>query len=222
MTSNERVILLVGSPKGLDESNSARVGQVVAGELEAMGWHCDTFRLATVVQDEGAMIELVKAVDLSDLVIVSTPLYVDSLPAPVIQALHQIVEARRDAQSVTVPRFFSIVNCGFVEPWQNQSAQHMLQQFCSEARLEWVGALSMGAAGAMNRHIRRAFRLVVEALHEEIIIPEEVQQLTRYRIMPAWLYVFGGNVMWRKIAKQNGALPNVKAQPYGRDSLPTG
>ncbi len=222
MTDRNRVVLLVGSPKGLEGSASARLGRIVTSGLEEAGWQSSAFHVHAAVRSEDALSDLLAAIDAADTLILSVPLYVDSLPAPVIHALHRIATARGDSSPRKVPRFFSIVNCGFVEPWQNEGAQRMLQQFCSQACLEWVGQLSVGATGTMNRHIRRAFRLVIESLQDELVIPEEVYKLVRYRIVPAWLYVLGGNFMWRRIAKSHGARDRMKAQPYRRDSILAG
>jgi hypothetical protein len=219
MKDKDRVVVLIGSPKGLERSASARLATSITTGLESEGWECEAFHLHAAVRDESRMSELLTELDRSNLVILSFPLYVDSFPAPVIHALDRIATHRKTADRDNVPRFFSIINCGFVEPWQNETAQQMLRQFCDQACLEWIGKISLGGGGTMNRSIRRAFRLVTEALHEEIVIPEEVYRLTRYRVMPAWLYVLGGNFMWRRIAKKNGARARLKAQPYRRDSV---
>ena len=216
MTREERVILLVGSPKGLEGSNSARLGRIVTDGLEAAGWQCAPFHLHKLATDDDAAAEACRALDAANLVVLATPLYVDGLPAPVIHALHRLVSHRAEAAPTSVPRFLSIINCGFVEPWQNETAQNMLQQFCDRARLEWVGGLSLGASGHPNRSVRRAFTLIIEALRDEVLIPEEVYKLTKYRVMPARLYVLGGNVMWRRLAKKNGVADQLRAQPYAR------
>jgi hypothetical protein len=217
VTSEDRVVLLVGSPKGLEESTSARLAHQVTGGLEDAGWQCTAFHLHKVARDDETADAANRAVDVANLVVLATPLYVDGLPAPTIHALHRIATHRRTADVSSVPRFFSIVNCGFVEPWQNETAQNMLLQFCDRARLESVGGLSLGAAGSANRGVRRAFKLIIEALRDELLVPEEVYKLTKYRVIPASLYIFGGNVMWRRMAKKNGVRDQLRATPYAQN-----
>lgn len=216
MMGQERVVLLVGSPKGLKAGSSVRLGRAITDGLEEAGWHCDAFHLHAAVRTEDAMSELLASMDASDLVVLSTPLYVDSLPAPVIRALVGIAAHRAGTDGGDVPRFLSIVNCGFVEPWQNAGAQRMLQQFCSQARFESVGPLSLGATGTMNRKVRKAFELVVKALREDILVPESVYELMKGRVIPRSLYILGGNMMWKRQAKANGVRDQLKAQPYKR------
>lgn len=216
MSGLKRVAFLVGSPKGLERSGSAILGRVVIDGLEKLGWQSTAVHLHASVKSEDSRVSLIEAVDQSDLVVLSLPLYVDSLPAPVIEALASIAQSRSGRDVESVPRFFSIVNCGFVDPWQNAGAQNMLKLFCKEAKLEPIGDLSLGAGGAITKKVRQAFDLVIAALHEEKDVPDRVKELTKRRVMPAFLYVLGGNFMWNKQAKVNGVRDQLKAQPYKR------
>ncbi len=216
MSESKRVVLLVGSPKGLERSGSAKLGRVVTNALEAFEWHCDAFHLHAAVRAEEEMSKLLVAIDGSDLVVLSMPLYVDSLPAPVIHALHDIATHRSQAGEERAPHFFSIVNCGFVDPWQNASAQRMLRLFCKQAHLEPVGEVSLGAAGAMTGKVLKAFKLVVAALNEGEPVPESVAELLKKRAIPGFAYILGGNYMWKKQAKANGVRDQLNAQPYKR------
>ena len=217
MSDAKRVTLLVGSPKGLERSGSGRLGRVVTSGLETLGWDCSAHHLHAAVANDDAMSQLLTAVDHSDLVVLSTPLYVDGLPAPAIHALHKIALHRSNGDVERVPRFFSIVNCGFVDPWQNEGAQNMLKLFCEQAHLDPVGDLSLGAGGALTKKVRQAFELAITALNEGTQIPVSIRKLTNKRIMPAFLYVLGGNFMWNKQAKANGVRDQLKAQPYKRN-----
>jgi len=216
MIDKERVVLLVGSPKGLKTGSSVRLGRAVTDGLEKAGWQCDAFHLHAAVRTEQAMAALLASIETTDVVVLSTPLYVDSLPAPVIRALHRIATHRAAANGGKIPRFLSIVNCGFVEPWQNAGAQRMLQQFCSQARFESVGSLSLGATGTMSRKVGKAVELVVNALREDILVPEDAYKLAKVRAIPTFLYIVGGNYMWKRQAKANGVRDRLNAQPYKR------
>lgn len=216
MSKDERVTLLIGSPKGLGTGSSIRLGRTITDVLEEAGWHCDAFHLHAAVRTESLMSELLGSIERANVVVLSTPLYVDSLPAPVIRALHRVVSHRAVTGGGHVARFLSIVNCGFVEPWQNEGAQRMLQQFCTEAGFESVGALSLGATGTMTGKVQRAFKLAAEALRDDVLVPEEAYKLTKNRVRPRWLYILGGNMMWKKVSKANGVRDQLDAQPYKR------
>ena len=76
MTEAKRVTLLVGSPKGLERSGSAILGRVVTDGLVNLGWECHAIHLHAAVASEEAMSQLLTAIDQSDLVVLSLPLYV--------------------------------------------------------------------------------------------------------------------------------------------------
>ncbi|MFC2083312.1 hypothetical protein ACFLSG_04660 [Candidatus Bipolaricaulota bacterium] len=216
MSERKRVVLLVGSPKGLGRSASAKLGRAVTNILEASGWQFNAFHLHAAVSAEDELSKLLAAIDASDLVVLSMPLYVDSLPAPVIHVLHDIAAHRSQSTSNRAPHFFSILNCGFVDPWQNSGAQNMLRLFCKQARLEHVGEISLGSGGAPTGRVVKALKLAAAALNEGKRIPERVADLTKRRPIPAFMYIVGGNFMWKKQSKRNGVRDQLKAQPYKR------
>jgi len=212
----EHVLLLVGSPKGPDRSQSGRLGRIVTDDLEQRGWSSKTIHLHEAVQTREGTDDLLQAVDRADIVLFAAPLYVDSLPAPAIRALQRIAEDRAAQPSTKVPRFVSIMNCGFVEPAQNDTCQRILQQFAQKACFEWIGGISLGSGGRVTRRIRQAFGLLSEAVHEEILVPEAVETMTRKPLLPSRIYVIGGNLMWKRIARKNEVLGRIRTAPYRR------
>ena len=214
--ARESVLLLVGSPKGLERSHSARLGRLIASRLEERGWNSESIHLHAAVQAVEGRRELFEAIDRADLVLFAAPLYVDSLPAPAIRALELVAEHRRSSDVEQVPRFVSIVNCGFVEPSQNDTCQRILRRFADRAAFNWLTGVSLGGGGQIPKRIRQALEILVEALDLGILVPHEVERLTRKPWMPSWLYVIGGNVMWKRMADRNGVKDQLRARPYDR------
>ena len=208
-----RVLLLVGSPKGLEKSASGRLGRRVVEGLERRGWAGEAIHLHGAVLTEEGRRELASAADRADIVLLAAPLYVDSLPAPAIRALEILSAARRPGVPRRAPRFVSILNCGFVEPTQNETCQRILRRFAEQAGFEWAAGVSLGAGGAIPKRVDRALDLLVESLDLELLVPDEVDRLTSKPLMPRWLYVVGGNVMWRRLADRNGARRQLRARP---------
>jgi hypothetical protein len=212
--ASERVLLLAGSPKGLEKSNSARLGRVIVNGLEERGWTSESIHLHAAVAKEEGRRELFEAVGRADVVLFAAPLYVDSLPAPAIRAL-ELIAAHRRARDVTrMPRFVSIITCGFVEPSQNDTCQRILQRFVGQIGFEWVAEVSLGGSGRISKRIQRAFDILIEALDLEILFPGEVEWTMRKPLMPGWLYVLGGNIGWKRLADKNGVKDRLRAQPY--------
>jgi len=205
-------LVLIGSPKGIGKSASNRVSSVLTEPLEAAGWSVTRLWLYDASEDE-----ILTSIARADLVILSCPLYVDSLPAPVIRFMGFIAEKRGSGPvEGEAPRFVSLLNCGFVEPKQNETAQRICRRFAARARFEWYGAISLGCAGLMRRRIKRGLIRAGEALSRGFPVPPEVKRLTKKPIMPRLVYVLGGNIAWRRMAaKKHGVnKEGLLAQPY--------
>ncbi len=217
---NERqshVVVLIGSPRGVEKSSSAKLARVIASGLESAKWSCEWFHTHRVLQSQKDWDAMVASMSRADVILLAAPLYVDGLPAPVIETLHRLLEAK----SVLVsggnpPRMLALLNCGFIEAEQNYTAQMMVRVFSDNMGFQWAGGISLGAGGTMTKRIRAALEMVSTALRDDILIPDAVEVLTCKPIMKPWLYALGGSFMWRRWAKANGVRDQLKAQPYKR------
>ena len=146
--------------------------------------------------------------------LLTTPLYVDSLPAPVIRLLRRIADHRSESGPQTRPRLVSIINCGFAEAAQNHSAQRVVGRFAAQAQLAWAGGVSLGSAGVVTKKGRESLNLVAEALATGAALPEQAVTRLGRNVIPGWLYRVGGNRMWKRQAKKNDVLRQLGARPY--------
>ena len=221
----ERIVLLVGSPKGR-KSTSFMLGDYFLQQLSGHGRFTETFFLPTIMHSKEKMQELVVAIDNADLVVLSFPLYVDSLPAPVINALEHIAAVRRDAKHSTSPAFVAIANSGFPETEHNLTALASCETFAEEAGFSWAGGLSVGSgAGLINGNplaetggrtarIRKSFEITAAALATGERIPAVAQESMEKPVIPHWMYRTFGNLGWRSQTRQYGAWKQIKARPY--------
>jgi len=210
----ERVVVLVGSPKGIEKSASSRLARVVVRAMEKRMWEAQWIHIHHAVETEEGVAKLLDAVDEADLVLLAAPLYVDSLPAPTILALERIADHRAAGSGERVPRFASLINCGFVEPIQNATCQQILEQFSREARLEWYGGISLGASGRTPRRILCALEQAGDTLGLDLPLSTAIEDATKKPVMSARFYVLRGNVMWRRRAKTLGTQDKLRDRPY--------
>jgi hypothetical protein len=147
------------------------------------------------------------AIESAGVVILSLPLYVDSFPAPVIALLERIAERRTGAGRV---RFLLLIQCGFPERTQNMTALAIAERFAAEAGWEWLGGVAFGAMENYGGSAAEALPRIAEAIADGKPIPEVMLK----RVMPAWFYRLGGNIMWRRQAKKNGVARRLRAKPY--------
>jgi len=222
-TSIRRALLLVGSPR-TRKSSSNSLGSYLFERLHAQSIQTETIYLHTILRSPEKMKALHEAVDAADLVLLAFPLYVDSLPAPVIEALERIA-AHREGQT-TRKLFAAIANCGFPEAHHNDTALAICETFARQAGFEWAGGLALGAgeglvhgaslneAGGPAIPIKKALEMAAAALAIGEPIPQAAIDLLAKAFIPGWLYRTIGWYGWKQQAKRWGAEKSLKRQPY--------
>jgi len=220
-------LLLIGSPKAR-RSTSEAVGTYLLDRLREQGVETDLLRILSMLRAEDGEERLRTAVRAADVVILASPLYVDSLPAPVIRAM-EILAAAAVASAKQVPaatqRLTAIINNGFPEASQNGTALAICRRFAAEVGMEWVGGLALGGggaidgkpldkAGSMARNVRRALDLTGEALAAGQHIPGEAVDLMAKPLMPTWLYTGIGSIGWWFQMRKRGTGGKLRDRPY--------
>lgn len=225
-----KALLLVGSPKG-KAGTSRSIGISLLRRLDAGGMATEEMAVATALRSAEGRQRLLAAVDGADLFVVSFPLYVDQLPAPLIETLELIAERGKGAAAAspgTEPRarrLAVIVQCGFPESFQNQPAVDTMKRFARETGFIWAGALAMGMGGAVGgRSLEKAggiVRNVVKALDAAAaslaaggLIPEEATAFAGKPMMPRWFYLAAANFGMKSLARKHGVGKRMFDRPY--------
>jgi multimeric flavodoxin WrbA len=219
-----RAFLLAGSPKGL-KGTSYELGRCFLGKLEAGGFSAETQAAGAASRSEESSAALLRAVDEADLVVVSFPLYIDQLPAPLIAALERVADDRRLRPARKSSKLMAIVQCGFPESLQNLPAVEIMRRFAKETGFSWAGALFMGMGGAlggkplakaggMARNTVKALDLAAASLLAGGNVPDEASTLMARPLFPRWLYRSMANWGMKREARKHGAKRTVLARPY--------
>jgi hypothetical protein len=219
-----RALLLVGSPKR-SGSASETMGAYLMSRLAARGVHVDSLHLSRAVRSTESRADLFAAMDAADLIVLAAPLYVDSLPAPVIKVLELVAEHRATGTPPEARRFAAIVNSGFPEPAQNDTALAICRQFAREAGFTWAGGLGIGGGGlvvgkplerppGLIRRAVRALDLAADALADGRPIPDAACEAVARPLVWPWLYRLVGNFGFRREAGKHGA--RIGARPDQR------
>jgi len=215
-------LALVGSPRAGD-STSGTLAQYLVDELAACGWQAGVLRISTALRHPEHWPELAEQFRTADVVALCSPLYVDSLPAETTRALERLVlTPSRHTQAL-----FAVINSGFVEAEQNDTALAICHLFSRQAGLTWLGGLALGGGGAVNGqslemvgkmmpHLPRALKMTVEAINAGQPIPPEALTLIRRRFCPPWLYFLMANYGMKKSARDHGVGKQINATPYAR------
>jgi multimeric flavodoxin WrbA len=218
-----RALILVGSPRG-SASVSAAISSHLEGLLTELGLTVSTNWIHRCLREDPGLGNLGDALSRADVVVLATPLYMDSLPAPVTEALEALAR-QRSLGAAPRPRFLAIVNCGFPEAVHTDTALAVCRLWAGEAGLDWIGGLGIGGGGmlagkpladlgARARTVVRALALSATAIARGGIIPEEALRLARTLTVPVWLYRFLADREFLEEAKKHGTRARVGARPY--------
>ena len=222
-TSVRRALLLVGSPR-IEKSSSSSLGSYLFEQLKQHGVESETIYIYKAINTTERLEALRHAIATADLVVLAFPLYVDTLPAPVISVLEDVV---KNGTAKTKPtRFAAIVNCGFPNASQNASAIAVCAEFAREAQFEWVGGLSLGAGegmvhakplaelGGQGAPLRKALEMAAGELAQGQPVSDNALKLLAKPLMPEWMFRLGGTIGWKMRARKFGTQKLLKARPY--------
>ncbi len=211
-------LLLSGSPK-ITRSASVNLGSLLLMKLEKFGYNSERINVNTSIR-ANAMNDLICKVNGSDVLIISSPLYVDSLPAPLISFL----ECYKNDNINQNKRLIAIINSGFPEPHQNSSAIEILRLFAKRNGFTWLGGFAIGGGGALTnadlnktklaKNIVSAFEESAICINEGKMIPASIIELGSKEIMPARLYTFFGQLGWILQSLKYKTTFRLWAKPY--------
>jgi len=228
-SKTKNAVLLVGSPRN-QKSTSHALGSTLFEQLDKHNIATQNIYIYTSIRSSDRIQAMLDAVNAADLVVLSFPLYVDSLPAPTIEAL-EIIAASRSSK-MTSQRFTAIANCGFPEPHHNAAALAICKTFAHQAGFLWAGSLSLGAGQGMVHGtpldelggravpLKKALTSAVDALASGQPIPKEAQALWDKPFIPGWLYRTMGQFGWRQQAKKYGTEKQLNQRVYVKEVFP--
>jgi len=176
MGTTRKMLLLVGSPKR-GKSTSESIGTYLLEKVKEKGMEADRILISQSISSRDGMEKLLRGVEGADIIVLTFPLYIDSLPTPVIRALEAIAEDRKGRPDVRRQEFLAIANSGFPEARQSETALAISRRFAKETGFAWAGGLAFGGgeaiggqplekAGGRARHLRRALDLSAAAIIE--------------------------------------------------------
>jgi hypothetical protein len=168
---------------------------------------------------------LLKLVASSDLLILAFPLYADSLPSRLVATLELIADHRRTENLQMSQRLLAIVNSGFPEAKQNDTALAICRCFAHETGMDWAGGLAVGGGPMIAgrplsklrgrvRNVMKALDLAAAAIAEGEPVPKQAVDLMAKPMLSSRLYVWMANRGWNHRLKEYGTRPRLYDRPY--------
>jgi hypothetical protein len=212
-------LLLLGSPKG-EKGSSASLGNYLGEKLRAGGVAVETAAAYRLAADRAA---LAAKFGNADLVLVSFPVYWDTLPSGLTEVFLALMEpgAKPDDRK----RYLAAVcNCGFPDSSNCLGALRAVELFGQKMGMEFLGGVAIGMGGVLGqgklediglfrKNLPRLDRVAAHLAKGERVPPDVMEALGK-PIAPAFLYMMLGNMNFNKIAKKNGARHRMDARPY--------
>ena len=227
MSHPQNVLLLIGSPR-CERSNSYMIGKFLVEKLELKGLISEEAFVNHLVNTPEGAERLLVSVDHADIIVLATPLYVDSFPSRTMRAL-ELINEHRKAISPSKPQLWvTIMNSGFPEKEHMDIALKIMRNFTLESDFKWGGGIRVGWGGALNnepleenramtRKLTRGLSLAADDLSKNEPVSEEAENLASTLFVPLFLAKIMSkflNRSWDKQAKKNDAENKMHDRPY--------
>ncbi len=224
MNSKKRVLLLIGSPRQ-QASTSLSLGTYLIEKMQAQGFESQTIFLHKSFKTEGRTKVLLDVVNQVDFIVIAFPLYLDCLPYSVIKMMEIVAQNRRNRKISMTQRLVCIVNNGFPEPHQTDTAIAICMQFAKEAGFDWAGSLKLGGGEAiqgrplnkvkgMARNVIKSLNIAATALSLGDPVPQDAKALMAKKMVPYFIYRWLGKMHWKRDAKKHEVHKKMDSRPF--------
>ena len=206
--SVKNAILLVGSPR-TRKSTSAVLGRYLFKKLEDSGIKIQTYYIYEKEVKSSLWEKILFELDRADLVILSFPIYFDTLPSELIYLMEEWLKYRIQKNKLPEKYFSIVVNCGFPEKEHCDNAIAVCRLFSIEIGAIWTNALILTGGRGLGRQPLEDWGKETSIIRANLdesanhIISKQLISLEPFKLIekytdPAWLYRAKGNLFWRR------------------------
>jgi multimeric flavodoxin WrbA len=212
------IVALVGSPK----PNKSSSGAIVDCISEILQTYVTQYRALDIINMANRN-EVERDILQADILLFVFPLYVDSLPATLLEVMYHLENAIQNSTN-SLPRVYAICNCGFYDAEQTATALHIMQNYCNKTGFSWQYGLGIGWGGmiaekstkiATHAPLANIFRALTELCTD--ISQKHTGEKDNIFIkpgIPRFMYHLGGNTGWKMMARKNSIKKNLRAKPH--------
>ena len=220
----ERAMLLVGSAKPRGASTSELLGTHFMERLALRGVEGEMRFVARETHSDETLAAFVADLRTQQLLIIASPVYIDSLPALVTRTLEAIVADRATLVNPPPLTVAMVLNCGFPEARHTSVARTIGALFARTARARWAGALQLGGGALIHGEeldsvARLAAHLVpllddaAASLAEGRSIPPETREEFRAQLISSDRFLDAGDAAWLWTVRHESALTRHWTRP---------
>lgn len=214
------IAIINGSPKKTEGATLVIINLV----KEILGEDIEVFQgIDFIGKPEKERKILIDNILKADTLLIAFPLYVDSLPMPLIKTLESIEKESESLESL--PKVYGISQCGFYEASQNETALKIIENFCNRLGLKWQYGLGI-EAGVLLNHMKDIKQRPTKPIYDGICslckdidknLDEKRENVYINPSLPRFLYKLGGNMMWKQQAKINKVGDKMNSAPFQKE-----
>jgi multimeric flavodoxin WrbA len=206
-----KIEIINGSPK------TAGISARIIEQIEKLlGEQIEIHNAAQLVHQETPKHAIAGMLE-ADILLIVFPLYVDSLPSPLIELLTRLESAAH--RGTATPRIFTIVNAAF-ESAQTTLALEMIEHFTRRAGFSWGYGIGIGAGTMLYNAGENWEKGFASSVHDALFdlttaMKEKISGPNIYiePKFPRFLYKAIANFGFWFGAKRNGGS-KLQARPY--------
>jgi hypothetical protein len=207
-----KTVIINGSPKAKGSASSIFIDKIKKNLINPI-----VYQASQIIQEKDStnLSDILNA----DVLLFVFPLYVDSLPAPLIKVL-TMIEQKIANKSESVPIVYAICNCGFFEAKHTRLALDILKNFSISSGMSWGYGIGIGAGGLIASESENMAKGPATDVYTVLLefakdMQNEVKKENVFVTanMPRFLYKFGGNLSWYQMAMKNGPVKPFKVKP---------
>lgn len=216
----QRILMLNLSPKGKKSNSLLMLGYIKEKfnkTKEAKNFEISIKSLREFSNNKKKLLQLIHE---ADDVILASPLYVDTLPAYVIEFLDYLSDNFKPTKQVNL---YGVVNCGFIEAYYNLPGLNIFENFANETGFTWRFGLGFGAGGflgstkdkiPLEARIKVEYNFALNSFVESFFNKASMnnENITATAKMPKRLYAFVGTQGFKKLGKENNI--KIKNRPH--------
>jgi hypothetical protein len=211
-----QIVVINGSPKIENSVSGMLINQIES----ILGIKATVYHAIKLIHQEGISDALSTILKAEKLLIVF-PVYVDSLPAPLVKLL-TMIEQEAVNTSGKLPAVYAVCNCGFYESEHTRLALNIIQNFAIRSGLSWGYGIGVGSGGFVLSQSRKmskgpaadvyaALQELGNAIKEDSLEKENVLVTPR---IPRLIYKLGGTLGWYQMARKYGTWRSLREKPH--------
>lgn len=193
-----KILIVNGSPRA-PRSNSRRYAELFAA-------HCSVPAEYAAVSKKNHAELCAKLETCSDVLFVF-PLYADGVPVTLLAFLNSLAQNPPKNR----PRVSVLVNCGFLEPEQNDTAVRIVRCFCAQEGYPFGSVLRIGSGEAVLDTPFRFFAARAVKRLAAAVSQGRCVNLKATMPLPKRLFLRASTSYWEAYGRKNGVTPEQMA-----------